>query len=192
MITTPGEARSRLLVAGEFTAPPPEAAIQGKMRYIRVEEPLRGDQGKRIHETWEFFGPDYPALDGRLVKRMESEELAYADGSWKLTFRRDYSQGRDERTVRIASDGEYAERTDRIQRRDALSNKTRRARERVGLRYAAQPSEEKRGFLSSLFGRGSATQTEGPKRWRPASDAEMRDVRREGGAAFRYGLFEKP
>ncbi|MCC6799356.1 MAG: hypothetical protein IT325_04525, partial [Anaerolineae bacterium] len=192
MVTTPGKARSRPLVAGEFAAPAPEAAIQGKMRYIRVEEPLRGDRGRHIHETWEFFGPDYPALDGRLVKRMESEEFAYADGSWKLIFRRDYSQGRDERTVRIASDGEYAERTDRIQRRDAVSNKTRREREQVGLRYAAPPTEEKRGFLSSLFGRGDGPQAEGPKSWRPVTEAEMRDARRDGGAAFHYRLFEKP
>lgn len=192
MVTTPGEARSRPLVAGEFTAPAPEATIQGRMRYVRVEEPLRGDRGRHIHETWEFFGPDYPALDGRLVKRMESEEFAYADGSWKLIFRRDYSQGRDERTVRIASDGEYAERTDRIQRRDAMSNKTRREREQVGLRYAAPPTEEKRGFLSSLFGRGDGPQAEGPKSWRPVTEAEMRDARRDGGAAFHYRLFEKP
>lgn len=192
MVTTPGEARSLPLVAGEFTAPPPDATIQGKMRYVRIEEPLRGDRGRHIYEIWEYFGPDYPALDSRLVKRVQIEEFAYADGSWKLTFRRDYSQGRDERTVRIASDGEYAERTDRIRRRDAMSNKTRREREQAGLRYAAQPIEEKRGFLSNLFGRGDGPQTEGPKSWRPATDAEMRDARRDGGAAFRYRLFEKP
>lgn len=191
MVTTPAEARSAPINAGPFSAPPPDAPVKGKMRYVRIEEPLPRGKGQRITEKWEYFGPDYPALEGRLVKRVESEERAYTDGSWKLTFRRDYSEGRDERVVRIASDGEYAERTDRIQRRDATSGKMRREREQVYLRYAAPLREEKRGLLSGLFGRGNGPQQEGPKRWRPASDSEQRDARQTGGEALKFGLFER-
>ena len=192
MVTTPAEARGTPISAGQFSAPPPDAPVKGQMRYVRVEEPLRGGKGQRIAEKWEYFGPDYPALEGRLVKRVESEERAYTDGSWKLTFRRDYSEGCDERTVRITSDGEYAERTDRIQRRDASSGKMRRERQHVSLRYAPPLSEEKRGLLGGLFGRGDGPQEEGPKRWRPATDGEERDARQRGGEALKLGLFERP
>ena len=130
----------------------------------------------------EYFGPDHPALEGLLVKRVEIEEFSYADGSWKLTFRRDYSQGRDERTVRISGDGEYAERTDRIRRPDAMSGKTIREREHVCLRYAAPVQEEKRGFLAGLFKRGNGPKAEGAKRWRgrPTPSGVTR-VRTAGG-----------
>lgn len=192
MVTTPAEARSVPINAGQFSAPPPDAPITDKMRYIRVEEPLRGGKGRRISEKWEFFGPNYPALEGRLVKRIESEERAYTDGSWKLTFHRDYSEGHDERIVRIASDGEYAERTDRIHRRDASSGKMLREREHVSLRYAPALREEKRGLLNGLFGRDNGPQGEGPKRWRPATDGEQRDARQRGGEALKLGLFERP
>lgn len=191
MVTTADEARSQPLRAGQFTAPPPGAPVKGKYRYIRVEEPLRGDKGRRIEERWEYFGPDFPALEGLLVKRVESEEIAYADGSWKLTFRRDYSQGRDERTVRISGDGEYTERTDRIRRPNAASGKTVREREHVRLRYAAPVREEKRGLLAGLFKRGNGPKAGGQKRWREATDSEQRDERQTGGQAFKMGLFEK-
>jgi len=189
MVTTPEEARSRPIVAGQFTAPPPSAPPQGKVRYVRVEEPLRGGQGQHVRETWKFFGPDYPTLEGRLVKRVENEEFDYADGSWKMTFRRDYSLGRDERTIRLACDREYAERTDYVQRRDAGTNKTVREREQVGLRHAAPLSPDTRGFFSRLFGRGSKPQPSGPKSWRIADDSEMHEARRSGGEAFRLGIF---
>jgi len=190
-VTTAAEARSQPITAGPLAAPPPGAPVKGETRYVRVEEPLRGNKGRRILEEWEYFGPDYPALEGLLVKRVKTEEITYADGSWKLTFRRDYSEGRDERTIRIASDGEYSERTDRVHRRDATSGKMRREREQVYLRYAAPLREEKRGLLSGLFGRGNGPQQEGPKRWRPASDSEQRDARQTGGEALKFGLFER-
>ena len=192
MVTTADEARSQPIRAGQLSAPPPGAPVKGTYRYMRVEEPMRGEQGRRIEERWEYFGPDYPALEGLLVKRVEIEEFSYADGSWKLTFRRDYSQGRDERTVRISGDGEYAERTDRIRRPDAMSGKTIREREHVCLRYAAPVQEEKRGFLAGLFKRGNGPKAEGAKRWREATDSERRDARQNGGRAFKLGLFEKP
>lgn len=192
-ITSREDARTRPIAAGQFTAPAPDASVEGTVRYIRVEEPLGGDSGRRIRESWEFFGPDYPALEGRLVKRIQSEEIAYADGSWKFTFRRDYSEGRDERTVRIARDGEFIERTDRVRRKNALTGKTVRAETREALAFAPPKHEEKRGFLGRLFGRGGdSVRPEGPKQWRPATDAEQREAYRRGGEAFRLGIFERP
>lgn len=187
------DARTRPIAAGQFTAPAPGASVEGTVRFTRVEEPLGGDGGRRIRESWEFFGPDYPALEGRLVKRIRSEEVVYADGSWKFTFRRDYSEGRDERTVRIARDGEYIERTDRVRRKNALTGKTVRAETREALAFAPPKHEEKRGFLSRLFGRGSdSARPEGPKQWRPATNSEQQEAYRRGGKAFRLGIFERP
>lgn len=183
------DARRLPITAGGVASPAPDEQPEGRARYVRVEEPLGKEDGQRISETWSYLKPDYPSLEGRLVRRVHVEEYRYADGSWKWTFERQYAdRGRDTREVRANRDRTYIERHDRIAKKDLSANKRVRAHEKGEMILAGPEHEEKRGFLSRLLGRGEKT-AGGPAEWRPATSSEARSARSDGGQAFGRKLF---
>ena len=188
-LTDPAQARELPVTAGGVSSPPPgHSAPEGKVRYKRLEEPLRGDKGQRTVEAWEYFGPNWPALDGRLVKRIRVEEVAYADGSWSWEYERRYTdKGFDQRRVRANTDRTYIERRDSVKKPDAGGKQARHV-EDARLILAGPPREGRGGLLGrlfgGLFGRGGAERDTGPKSWREATDHEARRARRRGGDAF--------
>jgi hypothetical protein len=164
-------------------SPAPGDQPGGRARYVRVEEPLRGDKGQRITETWEYQGPDLPALEERSIRRVRIEEITYTDGSWHWTFERQYAdKGRDRREVRASTDRSYIERADEVTRKDLATYKRVRRREQAQMILSAAGAEEKRGFLSSLLGKDD--EEAGPRAWRPAEPKEASRARKHGGDAF--------
>ncbi len=186
-ITSIAQAGSLPLAAEQHTAPAPDTPLKGKVRYVRIEEPLKNDQGQRIKETWQYFQPDRPSLAGRLVQDVKREAITYADGSQRWTYERRYTdRGRDTRAIRVSADGDYVEREDEVSKLDADSGKRVMYKENEQMILAAPP-EEKRGFLSSLLGRDDEPD---PSQigWRQATATENRHARKQGGAALRRGF----
>lgn len=184
-----GEARTLPLTAGQHVAPAPDVTLSGKVRYTRLEEPLKNDAGQRVVETWDYFKPDYPGLDGQLVCAVRSEEERFSDGSWRWRYERQYAdRGRDRREVRANADRTYFERADEIALRDPETGKRQQIKEEAGMIFAPPPREEKRGLLSSLLRRDD-DKPAGPAAWREATPGEMRQAGKDGGQAFKRGLF---
>jgi hypothetical protein len=189
MLTDVADSRHLRLTAGDHSAAAPDAPLSGKGRYTRIEEPLSGDQGQRTVETWAYFKPDFPSLDGRLVRATRSKEIAYADGSWEWHYERRYSDGgRDRRIVRANQDRAYIERHDEVSKRDPATGKRVMYREDTALILAAPAREEKRGLLGSLIGRDDAPGG-GKKAWRAATSSESRQARKQGDQVFRRRWF---
>jgi hypothetical protein len=184
------EARSLPITAQGVSSPPPNVQPQGKARYQRVEEPL--PNGQRTEERWEFRGPDYPMIGDRIVKGVASRETVYTDGSWHWMYERVYADGGvDSREIRANTDHTYLERSDAVRSKDPATGKHVKRKENEAMILAGPPREEKRGFLSSLLGRGK-NDDDGPKEWRVASPHEAGHARKEGGMAFArkvLGLF---
>jgi hypothetical protein len=177
------EARTLPITAQGVSSPPPQIQPQGKARYQRIEEPLADDAGQRTEERWDFRGPEYPMVNGRAVKGVASQEIAYADGSWRWTFERIYTDGGlDSREVRANTDHTYIERRDAVRSKDQTTDKQTTRKEQEAMILAGPPREEKRGLLSSLLGRGD--EENGAKVWRAASSHEAGRARKDGGMAF--------
>jgi hypothetical protein len=191
-LTSKDGARSLPITAEGHGAPAPDAPLTAKVRYVRVEEPLKNDKGQRTEETWTYFKGDYPALAGRLVREVSSVTLAYADGSWKWRYKRRYDdRGQDRREVRANADETYFERDDEVSVIDAEGKRSQYDEDAV-LIYAAAAGDDKRGgLLGSLFGRDKDDDGSGTKVWRDATAAEMKQARKEGGQAFDQSLFER-
>ncbi len=188
-LTEEAQARTLPLTVGEHTAPAPDVTLSGKVRYTRLEEPLKNEGGQRVVETWAYFKPDYPGLDGQLVHTVRSEEEHFSDGSWRWRYERQYAdRGRDRREVRANADRTYFERVDEIALRDPATGKCQQIKEKVGMIFAPPPHEEKRGLLGSLLRRDDDKPT-GPAIWREATPGEMRQASKDGGRAFKRGLF---
>jgi hypothetical protein len=193
-LTDVDAARRLRITAGGTSAAAPDAVLQGKVRYMRIEEPLNNDKGQRISERWRYFKPDYPALEGRLVKTVESAEIQYADGSWYWEYERRYSDGgRDRREVRANTDRSYVERHDEVSKLAAQAGKRVLYKEDAAMIQAESEREEKHGFLSGLLGRDDSADTnDGAKVWREATAPESRHARKNGGEALRrrfLGIF---
>lgn len=192
-LTDIAEVRHLPITAEQCSAPAPDTTLTGKVRYVRVEEPLRNDEGQRIQESWEYLKPGYPALGGRLVKAITIEEIAYSDGSWEWRYERRYTdKGRDVREVRANADRTYIEREDEVSRLDAETGRRLQFREEAELIFAAREKEEKRGgLLGGLFGRGDDDDDDdhSPKVWRDATSSESKQARKQGGEAFKRGGF---
>jgi hypothetical protein len=183
-LTDIADTRRLPLVAQGQKAAAPEASLQGKVRYVRVEEPLKKDQGQRIKESWEYFKPEFPALEGRLVKAVHIEEISYADGSWFWRYERTYAdKGRDRREVRANTDHTYIERQDEVSKLQPDTSKRVQYKEKAAMILAAPPDEEKHGFLSSLLGRDNDKE-QAAKAWHEATSSEVRHARKHGGMAF--------
>lgn len=175
------------ITAQGVASPPPSTPLEGRRRYVRLEEPVSKEGGQHVKETWDYLEPERPTLEDRTVTQMQIEHFEYPDGSWKWTFRRQYAdRGHDAREVRANADRTYIERDDTIKYRDA-SNQVVEHNESAALILAPPPQEEKRGFLSSLLGRDS--ETEGAPTWHEASANETRAARKDGGEAFDRGFF---
>ena len=193
-LTDVDSARRLRITAGGTSAAAPETALQGKVRYVRIEEPLNDDKGQRTAESWRYFKPDYPSLEGRLVKAVESAEIQYADGSWFWEYERRYSDGgRDRREVRANTDRSYVERHDEVSKLAAEAGKRVLHKEEAAMIRAEPEREEKRGFLSGLLGRDDDEEPKGnAKAWREATAPESRHARKNGGQALRrrfLGIF---
>lgn len=190
-LTSEEQAMTLPLSAAGQRAPAPDVALTGKVRYTRVEEPLPGDGGQHIVETWVYFKPDLPGLEGRLVQQVKREEWRYSDGSWRWRYERRYAdRGRDSRDVRANAARTYFERADSVSVRAAESGKRQQFNEEAALIFAAPVQEEKRGFLRNLFRRGDSHEPGGEKTWRPATPAEIRQARKSGEQGLRRrGLF---
>jgi hypothetical protein len=193
-LTNVAAARHMRITAEAHSAAAPEATLLGKKRYMRIEEPLSGDKGQRTTETWTYFKPDYPSLDGRLVKLVKSEEIVYADGSWWWRYERRYSdRGRDRREVRTNTDQTYVERKDEVSKLAPQAGKRLQYKEEAAMILSAPEREEKRGFLSGLLGRDADDdQTDSARTWREATSSESRQARKHGGAALKrrfLGIF---
>jgi hypothetical protein len=192
-LTNVAAARHMRITAEAHSAAAPEATLLGKKRYVRIEEPLSRDRGQRTTETWTYYKPDYPSLDGRLVKLVKSEEIAYADGSWWWRYERRYSDGgRDRREVRTNADQTYVERKDEVSKLAPQAGKRIQYKEEAAMILSAPEREEKRGFLSGLLGRDDDDKTGGAKTWREATSSEIRQAHKHGGEALRrrfLGIF---
>lgn len=187
-LTSEEQAMTLPLSAAGQRAPAPDVTLTGKVRYTRLEEPLPGDEGQHIVETWVYFKPDLPGLEGRLVQRLKREEWRYSDGSWRWFYERRYADGgTDRREVRANAARTYFERTDTVSQRDPSSGKRQQFKEEAALIFAAPIREEKRGFLRNLFGRGGTHEDSDEKAWRPATPAEIRLVHKSGEQALRRG-----
>lgn len=185
-LTSEEQAMTLPLSAAGQRAPAPEVTLTGKVRYARLEEPLPGDRGQHIVETWVYFKPDLPGLEGRLVQRLKREEWRYSDGSWRWFYERRYADGgTDRREVRANAARTYFERTDTVSQRDPSSGKRQQLKEEAALIFAAPIREEKRGFLRNLFGRGGTHEDSDEKAWRPASPAEVRQAHKSSEQALR-------
>jgi hypothetical protein len=183
-LTDIADTRRLPLMAQGQKAAAPEASLQGKVRYVRVEEPLKKDQGQRIKESWEYFKPDFPALEGRLVKAVHIEEISYVDGSWFWRYERTYAdKGRDRREVRANTDHTYIERQDEVSKLQPDTSRRVQYKEKAAMILAAPPDEEKHGFLSSLLGRDN-DKVQAAKAWHEATSSEARHARKHGGMAF--------
>jgi len=187
-LTSDEQAATLPLSAGGQRAPAPDIALTGKVRYTRVEEPLPDDRGQHIVETWVYFKPELPALEGRLVQQVTREEWRYSDGSWRWRYERRYAdRGRDSREVRANAARTYFERADSISQRDATSGRRQQLSEEAALIFAAPVQEEKRGWLRNPFRRGNDHEPGGEKTWRPATSTEIRQARKSGEQALRRG-----
>jgi len=192
-LTDIADVRRIPITAEKRSAPAPETPLEGKVRYVRVEEPLRNDEGQRTHENWEYLKPDYPGLAGRLVKEVSIEEISYSDGSWLWRYERRYTdRGRDSREVRANPDRTYIERTDEVSKLDAESGRRLQFKEESELIFAPPEKEEKRGLLSglgNLLGRDDEDEaTSAASVWRQASSSEARSARKQGGEALKRGF----
>jgi hypothetical protein len=177
------------LVAKGHRAPAPDAPLEGKVRYTRLEEP-HGD-GQRIAETWTYLKPTFPALEGRLVREAHREEIRHADGSWEWRHERRYAdKGSDRREARANPDRTYIERADEVSEVEADTGKRRTYQEEAAMILAVPEREEKRGLLSSLFGRDDEAEA-GARGWREATSAESRQARKQGGAALKRGFLRR-
>ncbi|WP_119067745.1 hypothetical protein [Aggregatilinea lenta] len=187
-LTDTADARTLPISAEGISAAAPETRPEGKARYVRVEEPLKGDQGQRTSETWEYQGPDRPQVKGRELRTVKIEEFSFADGSWKWRFERKYGdRGYDRRTVRANADRSYVERVDEINAPDDLAGKRVKRRDEDAMILAApvQAAPPHRGLLSRLFGRGAQHDVpRGDPSWRSATLDEVKHARRTGGDAF--------
>lgn len=193
-LTDVADVRRLSLTAEQRSAPAPDTALAGRVRYVRVEEPLGEAGGQRTKETWDYLKPDYPGLAGRLVRKVTIEETQYADGSWRWQYERRYTdRGRDGRDVRANADRTYIEREDDVSRLDSATGSRVRYSESAALIFATPEKQEKRGLLSglgSLLGRDDGDEEQAAaKVWRQASGSEIRQARKEGGDAFKRGLF---
>ncbi len=192
-LTSVEAARRLPITAHGNSAAAPEAVLPGKSRYMRIEEPLKGDKGQRTTESWHYFKPDYPSLEGRLVKSVESEEILYADGSWRWEYQRRYSDGgRDRREVRANIDRSYIERHDEVSKLAVQAGKRVQYKEEAAMILSEPEREEKHGFLSGLLGRDDDETSGGAKVWREATASESRHARKNGGEALRrrfLGIF---
>lgn len=193
-LTDIADVRRLPLTAEQRSAPAPDTVLQGRVRYVRIEEPLGAAGGQRTKETWDYLKPDYPGLGGRLVRKVTIEETQYADGSWRWQFERHYTdRGRDTRDVRANADRTYIEREDDVSKLDSATGGRVRYSESAALIFAAPEKQEKRGLLSglgSLLGRDDSDgEQAAAKVWRQASGSEIRQARKEGGDAFKRGLF---
>jgi hypothetical protein len=183
-LTDIADTRRMPITAQGQRAAAPEASLQGKARYVRVEEPLKKDRGQRTTESWEYFKPDFPALEGRLVKTVYIEEIGYADGSWFWRYERTYAdKGRDRREVRANTDHSYIERQDEVSKLQPDTAKRVQYREKAAMILTAPPHEEKHGFLSGLLGHDDDKE-QAAKTWHAATSSEARHARRHGGMAF--------
>lgn len=183
-LTDVGQARTLPITAGEINSPPPGESPAGRARYQRLEEPYKGDKGQRTVETWDYLGPERPALDERSIKRIRIEEITFADGSWLWKYERRYTdRGYDRRTVRASTDQRYIERDDELKQRDPAAGKTLRRKERAALILAGPEEADKRGFFSRLLGREDDT-PDANVSWREATPQEVRHARRHGGDAL--------
>lgn len=175
------------ITAQGVTSPAPEVRPEGRVRYVRIEEPF-GDKGRRIKEEWDYQGPDRPTLNGRTLRKVKRGEVQFADGSWLWRFERRYTdRSYDRRTVRVNSDRTYVEREDEIKAPDRTTGKRTRRRESEAMILASPAAEPKarRGLLARLFRREEEkAEPRGPQTWRPAAPDEVRRARRQGGAAF--------
>lgn len=185
LLTDISDARRLPIFAEGHIAPAPDAPLEGLVRYVRIEEPHRRGQGKRIRETWDFQKPDLPALNGRLVRRVRSEQIQHADGSWEWHYERHYSdRGRDRRSVRANADRTLILRNDEVSTLDPETGRRLRFREAAALIFAAPPRAERRGWLSRLLRRSANDAIPGAPEWRPATPAEINAARQQGGAAL--------
>lgn len=183
-LTERSHAQVKPLMAKELYSPAPDAVLTGKVRSVRIEEPLPDDEGDRIAETRDYLRPNLPGLDGRLVKRVKSEEVQFADGSWRWTFERLYSDGgSDQREVRANRDNTFITRKDEIDKPDIATHKRVKRRDEEAMIYAPPPPEEKHGLLGGLFGKKEEAPA-GPISWRAATPAEIKAARKTGGQAF--------
>lgn len=192
-LTDIAEVRRIPITAEKRSAPAPDTTLDGKVRYVRVEEPLRNDEGQRTQETWDYLKPDYPGLAGRLVKEVSIEEISYADGSWLWRFERRYTdRGRDSREVRANPDRTYIERSDEVSKLDGESGRRLQFKEDAELIFAPPEKEEKRGLLSglgSLLGRDDEDdESSAASEWRQATSSEARNARKQGGEALKRGF----
>jgi hypothetical protein len=185
-LTDISTARRLQLTAQAHSAAAPDTTLQAKMRYMRIEEPLSGDIGQRTTETWTYFKPDYPSLDGRLVQSIRSVEVTYADGSWAWFYERRYSdRGKDRRLVRASADRSYVERNDSVSKLDPQTSKRVAYHENAAMILAAPEREEKHGLFGGLLSRDDDDQyTQGKQIWREASASERRQAYKKGGIAF--------
>ncbi len=188
--------RTLPITAEKRAAPAPDTALEGKARYVRVEEPLDGDAGQRTLETWEYLKPAYPTVDAREVREVTVEETEYGDGSWLWRYERRYAdRGRDTREVRANADRTYIERADEVSRLDPASGRRLQFKETAELILAGPEVKEKGGLLSglgSLLGRDEDKDEQaGPKTWRQATPSEVRETRKQGGAAFKRGFLKR-
>jgi hypothetical protein len=192
-LTDVAAARRLPITAEGHSAAAPDVSLQGKMRCVQIDEPLSGDKGQRTTETRTYYKPNYPALDGRLVKSVRSEEILYADGSWWWRYERRYSDGgRDRREVRANTDRAYVERKDEVSKLAAQAGKRVRYQEEAAMILAEPEREEKHGFLSGLLGRDNEQEAGSAKVWRAATASESRHARKQGGEALRrrfLGIF---
>jgi hypothetical protein len=188
-VTRIEQARTLPITALGISSPAPEPrpegrAIHERVERLRVEEPSPPEAhgGKSITETWNY--QDHPTLSGRQVKKIRVDEFAYADGSWRWTYERQYAdRGKDRREVRTNTDHSYIERTDEIIRPDPISGKRVRYKEGEAMVLAGPEREKKHSLLSGLFGH-EAEDEANARVWRPALPAEIRRLRRHGGDAF--------
>jgi hypothetical protein len=194
-LTDLSELRTLPITAEGRAASAPDVAIEGRARYVRVEEPLDGDAGQRTFETWEYLKPDYATLDDREVREVTVEDVQHGDGSRLWRYERRYAdRGRDSREVRANGDATYIEREDVVSRLDATGRRLQ-FKESAELIHAAPDAPEKKGGLLSglgnLLGRDDEdTAQTGPRVWRQATASEVRQARKQGGEAFKRGLFE--
>ncbi|MBN1565552.1 MAG: hypothetical protein JXA10_17035 [Anaerolineae bacterium] len=192
-LTSRDEARVLAITAEGHAAPAPGSPLEAKVRYVRIEEPLKDDNGQRTEETWTYFKGAYPSLKGRLVREVSSEDIQYADGSWKWTYERQYEdRGRDSREVRANAANTYFERKDTVSVTDAEGKRNRYEEEAEVILAPPETDEKRGGLLSSLFGRNQDDEDEtGTIVWRAATPAETKQARRDGGDAFDRSLLDR-
>ena len=160
----------------------PDVALTGS--YARLEERLRRTAGARRRDVAYFarLSGAGRAIGARRCAVRKSVSATVGAGATSA------STPAATAAVRANADRNYAERLDEIAQRDPETGKRRQIKEEAGMIFAPPPHEEKRGLLSSLLRRDDDKAT-GPAAWRAATPGEMRQARKEGGRAFKRGLF---